>query len=265
METLLFEFFVTFLLGILSGEVSSTGEVVYAVNSGGPAHTDLNGVHYQADKLTVGTASDFGKSLSIGRVAPADQILYQTERYHFSNFGYNIAIKENGDYVLILKFCEVYFQGPRLKVFDVAVNQHTVIKGLDIYERVGRGVGHDEYIPFRVNNNQVLIDGETLPFGGTVYVEFLKGYYDNPKVNAVLVMKGTLDDVPKLPPLPRPGEENEDDDDDEESKEDKPKKQRKLSGPKAINPYANDESSMLIPIAVAIAVFLPTLFCLCKL
>lgn len=61
-----------------------------------------------------------------------------------------------------------------LQVFDVAVNQHTVIKGLDIYERVGRGVGHDEYIPFRVNNNQVLIDGETVPFGGSIYVEFLK-------------------------------------------------------------------------------------------
>ena len=59
-------------------------------------------------------------------------------------------------------------------MFDVAVNQHTVLKGLDIYERVGRGVGHDEYIPFRINNNQVLIDGETLPFSGTVYVEFMK-------------------------------------------------------------------------------------------
>ena len=49
-----------------------------------------------------------------------------------------------------------------------------MIKGLDIYERVGRAVGHDEYIPFRVNNNQLLIDGETVPFGGSIYVEFLK-------------------------------------------------------------------------------------------
>ena len=56
-----------------------------------------------------------------------------------------------------------------------------------------------------------------------------------------------------------------DDDDEEQSKEDRPQKQRKISGRKAIDPYANDESSMLIPIAVAIAVFLPTLFCLCKL
>lgn len=124
MESLFFESFITLLLGIICGEVSSTGEVVYAVNSGGPAHTDLNGVHFQADKLAVGTASDFGKSLSIGRVAPADQILYQTERYHFSNFGYNIPIKENGDYVLILKFCEVYFQGPRLKVSGLQFSIH---------------------------------------------------------------------------------------------------------------------------------------------
>lgn len=72
-------------------------------------------------------------------------------------------------------------------------------------------------------------------------------------------------DVPKLPPLPLPGEENVDDDDEEQSKEDRPQKQRKISGPKTIDPYANDESSMLIPIAIAIAVFLPTLFCLCKL
>ena len=116
MDSIFFELCITLLFGIFTSEVSSTGEVVFAVNSGGPAHTDLNGVHFQADKLTTGIASDFGRSLSIGRVAPADQILYQTERYHFSNFGYSVPIKENGDYVLILKFCEVYFQGPRLKV-----------------------------------------------------------------------------------------------------------------------------------------------------
>ena len=63
MDRLFFEVFATLLFGIFNGEVFSTGEVVYAVNSGGPAHTDLNGVHFQADKLTIGTSSDFGKSL----------------------------------------------------------------------------------------------------------------------------------------------------------------------------------------------------------
>ena len=62
-------------------------------------------MYYQAEKLTVGTSPDFSKCLSIGRVAPADQIKFPTERYPvFSNFDYNIPIKENGDYVLILKF-----------------------------------------------------------------------------------------------------------------------------------------------------------------
>lgn len=116
MELFIFDLLVTLIIGLLSGEVLSTGEVIYAVNNGGPAHTDLNGVHYQADQLSIGIASDYGKMLTIGRVAPPDQILYQTERYHLSNFGYTIPIKENGDYVLVLKFCEVYFQAPRLKV-----------------------------------------------------------------------------------------------------------------------------------------------------
>lgn len=116
MELICFDLIVALIIGLLTGEVLSTGEVIYAVNNGGPAHTDLNGVHYQADQLTIGVPSDYGKMLTIGRVAPPDQILYQTERYHLSNFGYTIPIKDNGDYVLVLKFCEVYFQAPRLKV-----------------------------------------------------------------------------------------------------------------------------------------------------
>ena len=106
------------ILFLLANEITATGEVVFAVNCGGPDHTDLNGVHYQADKLSVGTASDFGRQLTIGRVPPLDQTLYQTERYHLSNFAYDIPIKQDGDYVLVLKFSEVYFQGPKLKVIS---------------------------------------------------------------------------------------------------------------------------------------------------
>ena len=104
------------LLLLSASCVESIGEVIYAVNSGGGAHTDLNGVHYQADKLSIGTASDFGKSLQIDRASPADQVLYQTERYHVADFGYTIPIKDEGDFVLVLKFCEVYFRGSKLKV-----------------------------------------------------------------------------------------------------------------------------------------------------
>lgn len=64
----------------------------------------------------MGIASDYGTALRIGRVHPADQILYQTERYHEEDFSYKIPVKEDGDYVLVLKFCEVWFNAPHQKV-----------------------------------------------------------------------------------------------------------------------------------------------------
>lgn len=96
------------------------GEVIWAVNAGGEAHTDVHGIVYEADPLEqdkVGISSDYGKTLMIGRVNPQDQILYQTERYHMSNFGYEIPIKGSGDFTLVLKFCEVWFTSPNKKVF----------------------------------------------------------------------------------------------------------------------------------------------------
>jgi len=93
-------------------------EVIYAINAGGESHTDSYGIHYARDPLMgkVGTASDYGKQLIIGRISNVDQILYQTERYHHNTFGYDIPISQDGNYVMILKFCEVYFNSPNMKV-----------------------------------------------------------------------------------------------------------------------------------------------------
>lgn len=54
--------------------------------------------------------------LPILRSNPEDQILYQTERYNEETFGYEVPIKEEGDYVLVLKFAEVYFAQSQQKV-----------------------------------------------------------------------------------------------------------------------------------------------------
>lgn len=42
-------------------------------------------------------------------------------------------------------------------------------------------------------------------------------------------------------------------------------KSKLKSGPAAADPYAEDQSSLIIPIMVAFAVFIPTLLCLCRL
>uniref|UniRef100_A0ABD2VVF1 Malectin domain-containing protein n=1 Tax=Trichogramma kaykai TaxID=54128 RepID=A0ABD2VVF1_9HYME len=179
----------------------------------------------------------------IGRVDPVDQILYQTERYHHSTFGYDIP------------------------VFDIVLNgNHTVVTELDIFERVGRGIAHDVYVPIKVQNGKLIYNEEESDIlGGKIRVEFIKSYRDNPKINAIAVIKETLDDVPLLEPMPQ---EPDEDQGTQEEEEEPVIRTRNKSGPRTPDPYESVDSSFLLqslPICAAIGAFIPLLFCLCKL
>ena len=100
---------------IFVAEIRAVGEVIWAVNCGGDAHVDVHGVHYQKDWLKVGSASAHGQNIAIRRIPAQDQILYQTERYHADNFAYDVPVRDDGDYVLVLKFSEVWFTQPNQK------------------------------------------------------------------------------------------------------------------------------------------------------
>lgn len=76
------------------------------------------------------------------------------------------------------------------------------------------------------------------------------------------VMKGKLDDIPKLPPIPMEPSPVE------QQPKEEPEvipKSRRPSGPKTPDPYSEDDSSLMLPIFIAIGAFIPLLFCLCKL
>lgn len=244
-------------------------KVIYAVNCGGDEHTDANGIKYEKDVLKIGTSSDYGKNLNIGRAESADEIIYQTERYHTSTFGYEMALAGDGDYVLVLKFSEVYFNMVNAKVFDVVLNgEHAAVSDLDIFSQVGKGTAHDEYIYFSVSRNRLYYKEEESEIrGGKIRVEFIKGYRDNPKVNGIVLIKGTdVNNIPKLPPLatetPETTETFE-----LPVEEEKPviSKPRKTSGPKTQNPYSTMDDQMVVTIFVGIVLFIPLLFCLCRL
>ncbi|XP_056585710.1 malectin [Triplophysa dalaica] len=249
--------------------------VIWAVNSGGDAHTDVHGIHFKKDPLEgkLGKASDYGLRSPILRSTLEDQVLYQTERYNEDTFGYEVPIREEGDYILVLKFSEVYFAQSQQKVFDVRVNGHVVVKDLDIFDRVGHSTAHDEIVPLSVKRGKLSVHGEVSTFNGKLAVEFVKGYYDNPKICALYVMKGKLEDVPKL--QPHPGLEKREDEEEEEEEGEGGEGEKKStspssknpvrSGPRTPNPYATDNSSLMFPILVAFGVFIPTLFCLCRL
>lgn len=113
----------TFLLLIIAVQLQfvftfDPNKVIFAINAGGDVHIDSLGIRYDKDPLhnKIGVSSDYGKSLVIRRVPEKDFELYQVERYHQNSFGYEIPIIEDGDYVLILKFCEVYFNSKNSKV-----------------------------------------------------------------------------------------------------------------------------------------------------
>ncbi|XP_065214872.1 malectin isoform X2 [Planococcus citri] len=255
-----------FLLIIVCSSLSVNGfdpnRVIYAVNAGGDVHYDSLGIRYDKDPLhgKVGISSDYGKSLAIRRVPEKDFELYQVERYHHNSFGYEVPISEDGDYVLVLKFCEVYFNTRNSKVFDVSLNGMRVIENLDIYDKVGKGVAHDEYIQFSIKDNAFVYNNmESFINNGRIKVEFLKGRKDNPKVNAVIVYKGTIDDIPKLRPL---------------MEEEKPYHLRERPERKTFHqpritredPYNyQDLLTTFWPILVSILPVIPIIYCLCKI
>lgn len=74
----------------------------------------------------------------------------------------------------------------RAQVFDVVLNgDHTIVSDLDIFERVGKGVSHDEYVPFRVEAGRLHCNEEESDIrGGKIRVEFIKV---QPSCCAVLV------------------------------------------------------------------------------
>eukprot|EP00116_Pleurobrachia_bachei_P003119 sb/3463381/ len=231
---------------------------IWAVNAGGGAHRGVDGVVYGADPSNMpGVTSDHGihHLPLLARVHPQDRILYQTERYNFDTFGYTIPVPQDGDYVLVLKFCEVYFQ---------ASNQ-----------KAGHGTAHDEYVPFRIQGDALFIRDYKLAFTGDVQVEFVKTPYDNPKINAIVLYEGKLAEVPKLPPLKKEQDEIVQ----EELIQEEPTRSEEMetdvsvwqgfvcgffhrSGLKA-SPY-DEEDTQYWPILIGIGVFLPTVILLCK-
>jgi hypothetical protein len=58
---------------------------------------------------------------------------------------------------LILKFSEVYFNSASEKVFNVALGGETILKGVDIYSKVGKASAYDEYVEFELKNNKIYL------------------------------------------------------------------------------------------------------------
>ena len=176
-----------------------SSKVIAAINCGGDEYIDGNGVKYEADKyFNGGTPSEHGLNFNIKNTE--DELLYQTERWSSETLTYSLPLKSNinGKYVLILKFSEVYFNSYGEKVFNIALGKETIIRNLDIFAKVGKAEAYDEYVEFEIRNKQVYFKNKSCNKaldGDKLVVNFKKGSADNPKINAILLVKGSLKDT----------------------------------------------------------------------
>ena len=177
----------------------SPSNVEIAINCGGPEFRTKSGVTYQKDNyFEGGEASDFGMNSEIKNTK--DKEIYQTERWSSKDLDYNIPLKKDGKYVLVLKFSEVYFNSKGEKVFDFKIGDTTILENIDIFEKVGKNNAYDEYIEFELKKNKIYVDGKEAVNGydednKKLQISFDKKEADNPKINAILIVRGTLKDT----------------------------------------------------------------------
>ena len=173
--------------------------VEIAINCGGPEFRTKSGITYQKDKyFTGGEASDFGMNSEIKNTKDKD--IYQTERWSTEDLIYEIPIQNKGRYVLILKFSEVYFNSKGEKIFDFKLGDLTVLEDIDIYEKVGKNRAYDEFIEFEIKNDELYVNGKEAKNAydektKNIKLTFVKKEADNPKINALLIVRGTLKDT----------------------------------------------------------------------
>jgi len=173
--------------------------VEIAINCGGPEFRTKTGVTYQKDNYYVGgEASDFGINSEIKNTK--DKEIYQTERWSTEDLIYNLPLKKDGKYVLVLKFSEVYFNNKGEKIFDFKIGDETILEKIDIYEKVGKNNAYDEFVEFELKNKKIYVDGKEAANGydsdeKLIKLTFVKKDADNPKVNALLIVRGTLKDT----------------------------------------------------------------------
>ena len=72
-------------------------------------------------------------------------------RQRYGNFTYNIPVA-NGDYVVTLKFAELYFSAAGRRVFDVLIEGGKVVNNLDVFAQVGKNTAYDVTVSVRVTD-----------------------------------------------------------------------------------------------------------------
>jgi hypothetical protein len=166
-------------------------DILLAVNCGGDSHTDSNGIDYEpSDPLECNPSSSLNPWLP--NVPKADVILYRTFCYRGRDATFELPIKGNGKYLLLIKL------NPHGREFTVSLNyKHKIFTKNDIDNIEDDDNGYDHYTYFSVCENKLYYKDETSKIGSSSKVDMNTGLYT--AISAFALMKGDVENFPILP------------------------------------------------------------------
>ena len=188
-----------------------SNKVSYAINCGSnKEYTTKSGIQYMKvifiiisqdqfyrDGL-ISTYFNHPKVPSTGFRYTNDHELHRTERYGKpgSWLIYDLPISNPGHYVIILQFSEVNFAMVGKRVTNIYLGDTKVITNHDTL-KAGRLAAVNLYLPITIKDNQeVIFDGHTACLNAFISSRLslkFEPVKDNPKVDGIVVFKGTID------------------------------------------------------------------------
>lgn len=127
------------------------GDVVLAVNSGGPAFTAADGTVFEADRAFQGGSTQVSNRAIAGT---EDDPLYNDWR--FGNFSYRVAVPD-GLYEVDLHFAETYNSAVGQRRFNVGVDGNIVLAQFDIAASVGLNTALVDRYPIEASGGEIVI------------------------------------------------------------------------------------------------------------
>lgn len=160
----------------LTAVASSTTFTPIRVNAGGPAYTDPLGQAWSADTGSTG-GTLYSTTASISGTNTSE--LYQTERYcNGCTLEYKFNAP-NGNYVVNLKFAEIWATSTGQRVFNIAINGQTYEENFDIIRVAGGpNIAVDRRYPITVTNGAIDIQ--------------MQASVNNPKVSAIEITQSNF-------------------------------------------------------------------------
>jgi Malectin domain len=175
-------------------------EQIYAVNSGGRAHTDSDGIIYQTQTENKERAIVDAKiyHIDVGSVPASDKPIYYTAEFSFSNpLIYHIPLESDGLYVLIAKILSRRHKSAAF--ISMKLNNIQLISNADPFVLCGgRDKACDIYFYIGVADKKIYYENQSsFVKDNQIHVEFSKNE-DIIIVSGLVMLRGSLGERQKL-------------------------------------------------------------------